>query len=346
MISSRAKILFVPFVALMIMLTSVMMMLVTGFRTVDEILNTFPERAPWAFGNAFLTVTIFYFVVRWFNKKAEWGTNWFLRLMMDSGLVILHSLIGIVIIDHLYKAGHFGNEPQTHGKEFLYIIPLAMDTLFLVLVELIMAIEERNRMALQIAQLEKEQINAKYGALKAQLDHHFLFNNLSVLSSIIYEDVFKADKFIQRFSQVYRYVLSINKRDLVTLEEEIEFIKSYLQLYKFRFEDGFEYEINIEEDKQKMLIAPLTLQVLVENAIKHNMVSRNQPLHINIFNEDNGLVVKNNLQIRDKSDVESTNTGQNNIFEKYELLNQSLPVICNNGESYSVKITLIPQHND
>ncbi|MGQ1784395.1 sensor histidine kinase [Saccharicrinis sp. GN24d3] len=325
------------------MITSLSMMVLLGFRTVNEVMNIFTHRSIWAFGNAAVAVTIFYFAVNWFNEFVEWNKNWGIRLVLDAILIVAHAFAGVFILNYLSVHGHFGVPQEKLDKDFLYIMPIVMDSLFLVLIELIMGMEERNKLEIQVAHLEKEQINAKYGALKTQLDHHFLFNNLSVLSSIIYEDVDKADKFIQRFSQVYRYVLSINKRDLVTLEEEIDFIKSYLQLYKFRFEDGFDYEINIDENKQKMLIAPLTLQVLVENAIKHNVVSRSQPLRICVFNEDNGLIVKNNLQFRDKSEIESTNTGQNNIFEKYELLNCALPVIKNDGKHYSVKITLIPR---
>ncbi|GAF02516.1 sensor histidine kinase [Saccharicrinis fermentans] len=343
MIANRRKILFIPFITILIMATSVLLMIFFGYRSVEEVKSVLFYRMGMAFLNAIITVTLFYLAVNWFNKKIDWKHKWGLRLLLDAGLILFQSFIGIAAISYL-KAHIVGN--QAIIKEFMYVIPLLINSLFLVLIELIMGMEERNKLALQVANLEKEQINAKYGALKAQLDHHFLFNNLSVLSSIIYEDVHKADKFIQRFSQVYRYVLSINKRDLVSLEEEIAFIKSYLQLYKFRFEDGFNYEINIEQAKNKMLIAPLTLQVLVENAIKHNVVSRCQPLCIRVFNEDDVLVVRNNLQIRDKSDVESTYTGHRNIIEKYELLNQRAPVFCKREGSYTVKITLIPPLDD
>ncbi|WP_066627979.1 sensor histidine kinase [Labilibacter marinus] len=341
MIPNRGKVIFIPLITILIMVTSILLMLFFGYRTIEEVQEIIATRMGWALLNAAVTVTVFYFAVSWFNKKVDWNDKWSLRLLMDAGLVLVHASLGIWGINYLSSCGHFGSEHE-HSRDFLYVVPLMMDTLFLVLIELIMGMEERNKLAIQVAHLEKEQINAKYSALKTQLDHHFLFNNLSVLSGIIYEDVEKADKFIQRFSQVYRYVLSINKRDLVSLEEEVEFIKSYLQLYKFRFEEGFAYEIDIATEKMDMMIAPLTLQVLVENAIKHNVVARNQPLSIKIYSEDNCLIVSNNLQQRDLSDIDSTNTGQTNIMEKYELLNYTIPVIKNDGTSYSVKITLIP----
>ncbi len=346
MISSRSKIFFIPFVTVLIMVTSITLMLLFGYKTIAEVTEIVVTRLGWVLFNAVVTVTIFYFAVNWFNKKADWRKGWGIRLLMDAGLILTHASIAILLFNYLLQLEKLGLDKDHLKKDYLFIMPLVMDTLFLVLIELIMGMEERNKLAIQIAQLEKQQINAKYSALKTQLDHHFLFNNLSVLSSIIYEDVAKADKFIQQFSQVYRYVLSINKRDLVSLAEEIDFIKSYLQLYKCRFEGGFNFEIDIEEEKLSMLIAPLTLQVFVENAIKHNIVSRSQPLRIQIYNQDNGLIVKNNLQARNNADIDSTHTGQSNINEKYELLDYSVPVIKNDGTFYSVKITLIPQRND
>ena len=346
MVSTPKRIFLIPLIAVLILLTSVTMMLVVGYRTWDEAINIFIPRMGLILINSAFTVTVFYFAISWFNKKILWDKNWAIRLLLDFILVFIHAMIGTMMLNYFFEHGIMGNVNRFLSKDFMYVMPLTIDTLFLVLIEFFMHMEEKSKLALQVAHLEKEQLNAKYAALKTQLDHHFLFNNLSVLSSIIYEDVHKADKFIQRFSQVYRYVLSINKRDLIKLEEELEFIESYLQLYKFRFEEGIDYKINIDETKKKMQIAPLTLQVLVENAIKHNVVSQTHPLQINIYNKNNLLIVDNNLQIRNKSDIDSTNTGHNNIIQKYELLNLNKPVICNNGKTYSVEITLIPQQND
>jgi LytS/YehU family sensor histidine kinase len=218
------------------------------------------------------------------------------------------------------------------------------NTIFLVLVELIMGMEERNKLALQIAHLEKEQINAKYGALKEQLDHHFLFNNLSVLSSLIYEDVEKADRFIQDFASTYRYVLKINQRNLVSLEEELDFINTYLNLYKCRFEKGFKYKVNVNEWLDWQL-PPLTLQVLVENAIKHNMVSRQDPLFLSIECKEGCLWVKNNLQLKKSNEV-STQKGQINLVEKYSLLGEDLPEFKVEEDKYIVKVPLLKPQND
>lgn len=339
MISNRVKLFFLPFVTILLMFTTIVMMLLFGYRTFDEVISVFPHRFTMAFVNAVLTVTIFYYAIKWFNKKADWHTSWAVRLLMDVVLVVVHSLIGIVAIGYLADCGYFDQDEKSAGRELLYIMPLVTGTLFLVLIELIMGMEERSRLELQVAHLEKEQIHAKYGALKEQLDHHFLFNNLSVLSSLIYEDVNKADHFIQDFASTYRYVLQINQRNLVTVEEELDFIDNYLHLYKFRFEQGFEYELDVKDCKN-CLIPPLTLQVLVENAIKHNKVSRQKPLKLQICNGDGGLIVKNNLQFK-KTDEMSTQKGQINLIEKYRLLGQDLPQFILTETEYIVKVPLL-----
>jgi hypothetical protein len=339
MITNRIKIFFIPFITVLIMLTSVSLMILFGYRTFDEVIGVFSHRITISLGNAVVTVTLFYFAVKWFNKKVDWNNKWGIRLLMDAGLIVAHSLLGIFFINYMINNGFMGHDPESPGKELLYIMPLVMDTLFLVLIELIMAMEERTKLELQVAQLEKEQINAKYGALKEQLDHHFLFNNLSVLSSLIYEDVYKADHFIQDFSSIYRYVLQINQRNLVTVEEELEFINNYLHLYKFRFEEGFEYHLDVK-DSGNWQIPPLTLQVLVENAIKHNMVSRHKPLILEIIGGDGELLIKNNYQPK-KDREPSTQKGQLNLLEKYRLLGSRLPEFKWQNDEYLVIIPLI-----
>ncbi len=345
--NSQLKILMVPFVVLLIISTAMAFMLLTGYTKFDQIKNFMPiQKVIVIVLHASIAVTVLYFSVSFFNKKIPWSNVWIIRLLADIGVVVFISFLGILFVLYLEKMQVFPMKMPDGGKGFLYVIPIAMNSLYLVIIESILAVNEHNKLVSRLHKIEEHHLKMKYGALKSQLDHHFLFNNLSVLSSIIYEDVEKADKFIQKFAQVYRYVLSINNRDLVSLEEEIEFIKSYLLLYKFRFEEGFDYNIQIEEDKNEMQISPLTLQVLVENAIKHNMTSRTHPLFIEIFVQDDSLVVKNNLQKREKPLTDSTHVGQSNICEKCELLNIDEPEITIDESHYTVSINLIsPKHD-
>lgn len=347
MLSNRYKIFLIPFITIVMMLTSISLMLLFDFRTLEDLQKFALRRIGYVLANATFTVILFYYIVTWFNKHIVWSEKWFIRLLMDMALILVHSSIFISIANYVTKAGliDIHDHPEHESLEFLYIIPLMMNSLFLVLIEMILAMEERNKLALQVAQLEKEQINTKYGALKEQLDHHFLFNNLSVLSSLIYEDVEKADHFIQDFSSTYRYVLQINQRNLVTVKEELAFIENYLNLYKFRFEEGFDYVLKAAPERLKWKLPPLTLQVLVENAIKHNQISRQQPLHLEINCCSHLLIVTNSIQPKQEKTV-STQTGQINLVEKYRLLGDTLPEFKIEDDNYIVSIPLIEPHED
>lgn len=342
--NSRFKIFLVPLVVILIITSSMSFMLFFGYKNLDDLTLFMPlGKIATIIVQASIVVAVFYHAVRFLNKKLPWSKRWLLRLLTDIVMILVMAFTGISLLLYVENNQIFPMGMGQAEKEFIYFIPILMNALYLVIIETMLAIDERNKLVDKLNKMEQLHLKTKYGALRAQLDHHFLFNNLSVLSSIIYEDVEKADKFIQRFSEIYRYVLSLNKQDLVSLQDEINFINSYLELYKCRFEDGFDYQINVDTDKLNMLIAPLTLQVLVENAIKHNAVSRNKPLCIEIFNRDDTLTVKNNLQKRETSDIDSMLTGQSNINQKYELLNYPRPVINDDGEFYSVHITLISQ---
>ena len=345
MLSNRYKIFLIPFITVLMMVTSLLLMVFFGFKTLEELQPFVMGKMGVALGNAIVTVVIFYFIVTWFNRIFDWSKGWGIRFTMDLALVATYSFIIMALVTFLIRKGIIPPHPLQENRELLYIIPLMMNSLFLVIIEMIMAAEERNELAVKLAQMEKEQINAKYGALKEQLDHHFLFNNLSVLSSLMYEDVEKADHFIQDFSSIYRYVLQINQRKLVTVKEELDFIEKYLNLYKFRFEEGFDYVLKVIPECLKWQIPPLSLQVLVENAIKHNQISRQQPLRLEIKCNQHQLIVKNTIQPKPEKTV-STQTGQINLVEKYRLLGNSLPEFKIEADHYIATIPLIKSHED
>jgi sensor histidine kinase YesM len=327
------------------MFTTIVLMLFFNYRTVEELQFIEFRKIGYVLINATITVLLFYFILSWFNKRITWKNHWYSRLFLDIAVVIFHTFIFILIANTSVAQQIMVNQFPRFPRELLYVMPLTMNALILVTLEMFLAMEERNILELQLAQMEKEQINAKYGALKEQIDHHFLFNNLSVLSSLIYEDVERADRFIQDFASTYRYVLHINQRNLVSVKEELDFIDTYLNLYKCRFEDGFDYTLNVDKSYCNRMIPPLTLQVLVENAIKHNIVSRQQPLNLRIYCNEKSLVVRNTLQL--KSDrIISTQTGQINLVEKYRLLGTELPVFKAEKGEYVVTIPLIEPNED
>jgi len=182
--------------------------------------------------------------------------------------------------------------------------------------------------------------SAKFDALKNQLDPHFLFNSLNVLTSLIEENPIAAQKFTTSLSKTYRYVLEQKNKDLVELSEEIKFAKTYINLLKMRFEDGINCSIPLELNLAEAKVVPLSLQLLLENAVKHNRVSPQQPLYIEIFEDKNELVVKNNLQ---KKEIlgKGSKVGLINIQQRYGLLT-TRKVQINKSELYfEVRLPLL-----
>ncbi|HZF66396.1 MAG TPA: histidine kinase [Chitinophagaceae bacterium] len=175
------------------------------------------------------------------------------------------------------------------------------------------------------AEREKEELlranlQSRFDSLKGQVSPHFLFNSLSTLSSLIAKDAVKAEHFVEHLSNVYRFLLRSNEQPLIPLKEELEFIESYAHLLATRFGENFSITLQIDEPYLAYLIPPLTLQLLVENAVKHNTISKEQPLQIRLFTTaSDRLHVVNNLQ-RKRSSVASANVGLGNIIGKYRLL--------------------------
>jgi len=186
---------------------------------------------------------------------------------------------------------------------------------------------------------EKESIAAKYENLKGQINPHFLFNTLNVLTNLVYEDQDKAVKFIKQLSEVYRHVLDTREKELVTLEEERQFLESYLYLQRMRF--GDKLKIRIQVDGVESLMPPLVLQMLIENAIKHNIVSEDDPLSISVYHQDHFIVVENNLQKRSVLAKESSGIGLENIQSRYKFLTD-VPVEIIQSDKFIVKLPVIP----
>lgn len=182
--------------------------------------------------------------------------------------------------------------------------------------------------------------SAKFDALKNQLDPHFLFNSLNVLTSLIEEDPYQAQKFTTSLSKVYRYVLEQKNKDLVTVDEELQFAKTYVRLLKMRFEDSIVFDIPEQSEDPEAKIIPLSLQLLLENAVKHNVVTAERPLHIKVAEKDGMLVVSNNLQ--EKQVVKkSSGVGLQNIRQRYGILTDKQVDIEKSASEFSVRLPML-----
>lgn len=182
--------------------------------------------------------------------------------------------------------------------------------------------------------------NAQFESLKNQLDPHFLFNSLNVLSSLIDENPVQAQKFTASMSKIYRYVLEQKDKELVTVEDEIEFAKIYCDLLKTRFEDSVNFEFNVDKENLRKFVVPLSLQLLLENCIKHNLATSSKPLLIRIFTERDILCIENNLQIREQI-KESAGIGLANIVQRYSLLTSRNVFIEKSEDYFKVKLPVL-----
>jgi two-component system, LytTR family, sensor kinase len=198
-----------------------------------------------------------------------------------------------------------------------------------------------------VAEKEKVQqltIQHEFETLKGQVNPHFLFNCFNTLSSLITEDAKRAEVFLNELSKVYRYLLRNNEDTLSTLQNELRFIESYFQLLKTRHGDAVQFQVEVDKRYYSYLIPSLTLQLLVENAVKHNVLSKNKPLVIDIFTmAGNKLAVNNNLQRRTVKSP-SNKIGLDNIKTKYELLNHSGFQVLEDSRNFTVILPLIWDH--
>ena len=188
--------------------------------------------------------------------------------------------------------------------------------------------------------LKRESLQAQLYALKTQVNPHFLFNNLNTLSAVIPDNPGQAIDFVQQLSKVYRHILEVRDEQSILLKEELEVLQAYAFLLKTRFGDNLNISIEVADELLQQRIVPLSLQILMENAIKHNIVSSARPLRIDVYAGREHLVVSNTLQ-KKKQEVESTGIGLDNIRNRYLLLGDKKVQVEEGPDNFTVRIPLI-----
>ena len=188
-------------------------------------------------------------------------------------------------------------------------------------------------------QLKKESITTQLMGLKAQLSPHFLFNSLNTLAFLIDEDPNKSKEFVKSLSNVYQKISEISDKPLITLTDELDYIKDYVELLKKRHGDNLYISFNLLDSDVDKKIVPLSLQVGIENAVKHNIISKNHPLKINVFSNDGYVEIKNNLQRKTQDNL--TGYGLKNIKNRYALLTEKRVVINQNSNQFTIKLPLL-----
>lgn len=192
----------------------------------------------------------------------------------------------------------------------------------------------------ELEHFKRESIEFQLATLKSQVNPHFLFNSLNTLSSLIFQNQEQAAQFVQRLSKVYRYVLENREREVVVLSEEIRFLEDYITLLTIRFGGSLIFDIDLPRKFRSRFIAPMTIQMLVENAIKHNIKSKRKPLTIYIRIEGQKVEVSNNLQLKKRIGY-SSGIGLKNVISRYKFLTDEKVEILHNEQQFSVRLPLL-----
>lgn len=282
------------------------------------------------------------FFDRYLNKKLPWFDAPKKRMIIQFAFIIGWTFITIGLP---FTAWYFIN-----GQSFTYppgpvIIFIGSIVFLLGFIGISMArnfFEQWQISLLESEHNKQEKLKADYRVLQNQVNPHFLFNSLNVLISEIKHNPNTAVDFTRKLSKVYRYVLQSKNYELITLDKELKFIDSFIYLHKVRIGNALEYSKNISEEALEMQLPPLTLQILLENAIKHNVANEENVLKISIKSDgDSTVIVSNNLQVIDK--VDSTYTGLSNLSKRFELLKKSGFTYGEQEEKFVVTIPLIDE---
>lgn len=276
---------------------------------------------------------------RWLDRVLPFEHDVTKRIMVQLSM---GAVTGLIIRFFVYKFG----EPYVPFKlDSLFIattwalyvfVPVGVNLGFFT----VYFLEQWKDSLIKAERLEKEKSQVQFDNLKNQLNPHFLFNALTSLNSLIFENQGLASQFLQHLSKVYRYVLQNKEKNFVTVQTELDFISNYVFLLETRFEGALTIRFDIHEEAKERAIVPVSLQILIENALKHNIVDREKKLHIDVISIGDYLVVSNNLQLRKR--VETSNKqGLENLKSLYRFLTDR-PVIIESGETrFAVKVPLI-----
>jgi two-component system, LytTR family, sensor kinase len=275
------------------------------------------------------------------DKKYNWDKLPRQRFWLQ---LLIHLMVAmIIILPAKYYFSHLLYRPVFYVIKFEIIGFLIL--IFVIfsfnLVELAYYLIQKWRFSLaELERFKKENAESRFETLMNQVNPHFLFNSLNTLSSLVYENQDTAAKYIRELSKVYRYVLENKENELVLLKDDLEFVKSYVYLFELRFANMISFDFDISENSQQKLIAPMTIQLLIENAVKHNIISKKKNFTVKIFTENDFLVVSNKLQKKTEK-PDSTGMGLQNIKSRYAYLCDKDVLIHETAEEFIVKIPLI-----
>jgi len=313
--------------------------------TVGDKLFDFPIPAV----NVFVALTLVVLGIWELNRLAEVQldriTGFFKNRIHPLILLFVISLLNVaavclVVMEALYAVLSMPVQFNTAHLTLLMAFGFRVNLFLNCINAIVFFMNKLKKTQLEAEQLKKISIEARFEALRNQINPHFLFNSFNVLSTLVYKDQDTAGRFIEQLSSVYRYLLYNQERKVVPLKDELAFIESYTYLLKIRFGENLLVRNEIKRNEENLYVAPAVLQMLIENAIKHNVVSRKNPLEITLHSENGTIAVSNNLQEKEVKE-ESTQTGLKNIQDRYLFLTDKKVRIEKSNTRFTVIIPLL-----
>lgn len=288
----------------------------------------------------YLFTEVAFRINKWLDKRVRWGQRPVRRITVQTGLHILLAFMLVTVLRLLFLV-IFGSSLVILSDEITLLLFAVVVVILLNMLDFGAMLLNQWRISLAEAEkYRKESAEFEYEMLRAQVNPHFLFNSLNTLSSLVYEDRDRAAEFIRKLSDVYRYVLENRRKDLTTLNDEMDFTNSFIYLLKLRFGQKLQVEVMIDDSMRERKIPPLTLQLLIENAVKHNIISEKKPLSIKIYTNDQSLLVENRLQKKPQPGS-TTGMGLQNIRNRYRMLTNRDVRVLEGEDLFKVEIPLI-----
>ena len=316
---------------------------ITGYAEITGFLN-FISRL--AFGSVLSLVALIIisypdlFIMRYLNRSFQWERNPSVRILAEMTLSLLLGVImavAVTLFSHYirpYEEGLFQN--LIYNSAIFAVCNVILMTILEGWIFFIEGFQSRKKSE----KLESQVSQLRFEILKSQIDSHFMFNSLNVLSGLIDLNPEKAKEFINELSRIYRYVLETIEKPVVTVKREVQFARSYMLLQQMRYGEQLTLSINLPSNVMDAYIPPLSLQTVLENVCKHNEVSEDQPLNIEIFSSKNALVITNNIRLKMSSD-KGSGSGQQNLAKRYEMLGSDPPDFRIGTTHYKVTLPLI-----
>lgn len=282
-----------------------------------------------------------YRVIKYISSKPYFKDRFAQRVMLELFVGSLLS-VALVVVGNLAIQGTIVFEDFV--DKYLLNVPVIaasfINFLMVFMLEFFFQYDQQRKKELEIIELKSENTEYLYNQLRSQINPHFLFNSLNVLTALINKSGHDAVLYTRKLSNIYRYVLNHDRQELITVKKEIDFAENYIEVLRTRFGNHLKFKVELSEEEQSRQIPPMTLQLLIENAVKHNTVSQSKKLCVRLYTENNCLCIGNNKN-QLNGEIAQTGIGLKNLNSRLKLLGNSGIHIVESDEAFTVKVPLL-----